>query len=158
MFVGRKKELNYLSDCFRKEGSQISVVYGHKGVGKTSLLFRFAENTQQLTDGSIFHYYAARPCSEKEQMILWNRELGADTKENDRDGQEGFADIFTKIQAKASGKKQLIVVDEFQNIVKYSKGFMEAAIRFTKTSETPCMLVLVSSAISFVETDLVPRI
>ena len=158
MFVGRKKELNYLSDCFRKEGSQILVVYGHKGVGKTSLLFRFAENTQQLTDGSIFHYYAARPCSEKEQMILWNRELGADTKENDRDGQEGFADIFTKIQAKAYGKKQLIVVDEFQNIVKYSKGFMEAAIRFTKTSETPCMLVLVSSAISFVETDLVPRI
>ncbi|MBR3517734.1 MAG: AAA family ATPase [Lachnospiraceae bacterium] len=158
MFVGRKKELNYLSDCFRKEGSQILVVYGHKGVGKTSLLFRFAENTQRLTDGSLFHYYTARPCSEKEQLLLWNRELGQDTKEIDRDGQEGFEEIFGKIHAKASGKKQLIVVDEFQNIVKYSKGFMEAAIRFTKTSETPCLLVLLSSAISFVETDLVPRI
>ena len=158
MFVGRKKELNYLSDCFRKEGSQILAVYGHKGVGKTSLLFRFAENVQPLADGSFFHYYAARPCSEKEQLILWNCELGEEGKENERNGQEGFTDIFGRIQKTASGKKQLIVVDEFQNIVKYSQGFMEAAIRFVKTTETPCMLVLLSSAISFVETDLVPRI
>ena len=158
MFVGRKKELNYLSDCFRKEGSQILVVYGHKGVGKTSLLFRFAENTQAVSDGSNFHYYAARPCSAKEQLLLWNRELGYDMSESDRNGQEGFADVFERIRNKNPEKKQLIVVDEFQNIVKYSKGFMEAAIQFVKTAETPCLLVLLSSAISFVETDLVPRI
>ncbi len=158
MFVGRKKELNYLSDCFHKEGSQILVVYGHKGVGKTSLLFRFAENTEKLTVGSNFHYYAARACSEKEQLLLWNYELGTEIQNDDRDGQAGFAQIFETIGAQSNGDKLLLVVDEFQNIVKYSKGFMEAATQYVKTAQKPCMIVLLSSSNSFVETDLVPRI
>ena len=155
MFVGRKKELKYLSDCFRKEGSQILVLYGHKGVGKTSLCFQFAE---KYAGREKTEYYAARPCSEKEQLLLWNREIDPAYAGADMSGQEGFRNIFERIAGKNTGDKMLLIIDEFQNAVKYAQGFMEAAVQFVRTSAKPVTMVLVSSAISFVETDLVPRI
>ena len=56
MFVGRKKECRFLEDNFKKEGSNLLVLYGHKGVGKTGLVFHFARKMHM-------HYYAARPCA-----------------------------------------------------------------------------------------------
>ena len=57
MFVGRKKELALLQEHYEKAGSNVLVLYGHKGVGKTTLLMRYAQ-------GKPCFYYLARPCAE----------------------------------------------------------------------------------------------
>ena len=142
MFVGRKKELRFLEDNFTGVGNRLLVVYGHKGVGKSSLMLRFAADKD-------CSYYAARACCETEQLLQWGAELN-----------EAFTDfdaLFSFIN-KRSGHRKLIVIDEFQNLIKYSDSFMPALTASLKDENTDCMIVLLSSSISFVETDFVPRI
>ncbi|MBR1471125.1 MAG: ATP-binding protein [Lachnospiraceae bacterium] len=152
MFVGRKKELKYLEEHYQKDTSRLLVVYGHKGIGKSSLLFQFAHGRQLF-------YYAARECSEQEQFRLWMQELERDAQE-DTTAVPHFEDVFRHIvnRADPSAGRFLLVIDEFQNIVRYSPYFMEELVRRQKESAVPCMIVLLSSSISFVENTLVPRI
>lgn len=144
MFVGRKKELEYLEENYKKSGNQIFVMYGHKGVGKTSLMFRFASEKDYV-------YYNARPCSGPQQIYFWQRDLG-------KTGLSSFEEIFAGIdESKASGKRVLII-DEFQNIVKYAPEFMTSLMSFLKNAGNEYMVLLASSSISFVENTLVSKI
>ncbi|MCR5251422.1 MAG: AAA family ATPase [Lachnospiraceae bacterium] len=144
MFVGRKKELKFLEDNFAREEDRLLVVYGHKGVGKSSLMFRFAQ-------GKKLSYYAARPCSGKEQLFLWGQELGME-------GADSFDAVFSRIAQERGEEKLLLVIDEFQYLIKYADDFMQALARFRSSLAGACMIVLLSSSTSFVETDFVPRI
>ena len=150
MFVGRKKELKYLEDNYHKAGSQVLVVYGHKGVGKTTLMSRFVQE-------KVSAYYAARPLGEAEQLFQWNQEM-----EYRIPGEElSFDAILHKMYSEASedeNVKHVMIIDEFQNIVKYSEDFMLQLMRFVKTTEHQCMVILCSSSISFVENGFVPQI
>ena len=60
MIVGRNAELNFLNQHYNRENSCILVVYGQKGVGKTTLLKNFAQNKPSS-------YYLARCSSAREQ-------------------------------------------------------------------------------------------
>ena len=130
MFVGRKKELKYLEDNYHKAGSQVLVVYGHKGVGKTTLMSRFVQE-------KVSAYYAARPLGEAEQLFQWNQEM-----EYRIPGEElSFDAILHKMYSEASedkNVKDVMIIDEFQNIVKYSEDFMLQLMRFVKTTEHQC--------------------
>ena len=112
MFVGRKKDLKFLNENFTGQDNKLLVIYGHKGVGISSLMLRFAENKD-------CSYYVARPCSETEQLLQWGAELGTEFS--------GFEAVFSHINKSTDGKK-LIVIDEFQNIIRYSDSFMPALI------------------------------
>lgn len=146
MFVGRLKELEYLEDNYHKEGSNILVIYGHKGVGKTSLMFRFVRRKE-------VSYYCARPCSFEEQQNMWLQELNLRV---DRD-EDGLGRILNA-QQNTTEQKKVLIIDEFQNIVKYSDQFMLWLIRFLKEQSKEYLVLLCSSSISFVENGFVPRI
>lgn len=146
MFVGRKKELQYLEDNFAKEHSDIFIIYGHKGVGKTSLCLLFANNKNSV-------YYTARDCSDLEQMFLWNNE--ADLKLSD--DELSFENILRKLPFNEEGKR-LLIIDEFQNIVRNSDEFIPKLISYVKETQEKVMILLCSSSISFVENSFVPKI
>ena len=151
MFVGRKKESRYLEENYAKEASCVLVVYGHRGVGKTSLLLRFAKEKP-------LHYFCARPCSGQEQILLWKKELQREgaVAAGDAEG-SGFDSVFDCLTDEG-GKKKLLVIDEFQYLIRYAEDFMPSLLRYVQESSTPVMVVLLSSSVSFVETDFVPRI
>ena len=46
MITGREKELQYLNDYYKKPGTQVLVVYGQKGIGKTTLLNHVLNNKE----------------------------------------------------------------------------------------------------------------
>ncbi len=179
MFVGRSKELESLEEFYRKTASNLLVMYGHKGIGKTSLMFRFSRDKK-------FHYYCARPCSEEEQMTLWEEEIrrqgSYDTAGFRKTEGDGFGDILRTMVPLSSERtlvavtpsmgvetglypkegegfgKEIIAIDEFQNILKYSETFMVSLLRYIKESKGRVMVVLLSSSVSFIENDFVPRI
>lgn len=150
MLLGRTSELKYLNNYFDREGSQILVVYGQKYIGKTTLVKEFLE-------GKNGYYYLARPCSEREQRYQWGGQLA-------RDGYEigpfpSFHDIFAKIARRSSGKK-VLVIDEFQNIVRADGQFMKELVAFVNNqwNRDEIMVVLCSSSIGWIENSMVTRI
>ncbi len=150
MLSGRTSELQYLNDYYDKEGSQILVVYGQKHIGKTTLVKEFAKDRQS-------HYYLAKSCSEREQTYQWAMQLKKDGMPED--SFPGFFDIFSAVCADGGGKR-VIVIDEFQNIVKVSEEFMKELIRFlhSRDQKNGVMVLLCSSSIGWIENSMITKI
>lgn len=150
MLLGRKAELRHLNNYYEREGSQIVVVYGQKHVGKTTLLREFV--TQRPG-----YYYMARACSEREQMYQWGMQMSRDGYE--MEAFPVFRDILISITSREEGKK-VIVIDEFQNIVKASGEFMKELVSFMHShwNRDEVMIILCSSTIGWVENSMVTRI
>lgn len=153
MLPGRMSELQYLNQYYDREGSQILVIYGQKHIGKTTLVKEFAKDRPS-------YYYLARSCSEREQMYQWGMQLKADGKAEPDAGNKfpGFYDILMSI-CEGSGKK-VIIVDEFQNIVKASAVFMRELISFIHDQEERggVTVLLCSSSIGWVENSMITKI
>lgn len=150
MILGRTSELNYLNTYYERDGSQILIVYGEKNVGKTSLLRQFAQKKPCF-------YYRARSASEREQLYQWRNELA---KENIKVSKyPDFMEIFKAIVHGENGKK-IIVIDEFQYIVKSSDTFMKELVSFVHTLQQniQVMVILCSSSIGWVENSMVTKI
>ncbi len=150
MLLGRKAELRHLNNYYDREGSQIVVVYGQRHVGKTTLVREFMAERPG-------YYYLARACSEREQVCQWGMQMSRDGYE--MEAFPAFRDILIRITSREEGKK-VIVIDEFQNIVKTSGEFMKELVSFMHShwNRDEVMIILCSSAIGWVENSMVTRI
>ena len=149
MFVGRKKEIAYLEDLYKKNRTDILCLYGHRGVGKTSLVLSFAA-------ARGCYYYEARPVSDELAVEIACGENGGNPG-----GEENiFSSFFKSIkyQGGKEGEKKVLIIDEFQNLIKNDESFIEALIEYTKTVPEHVLVIFISSSISFVENALVPKI
>ncbi len=150
MFIGRDAELQFLNRCFVKDGSRIVVVYGERGVGKTTLVKKFTSDKKSL-------FYAARACHEREQRFQWGKELqnaGALLPEYPE-----YEEIF-RAALPDTLEKQVLVLDEFQHLIKSDSNFFRELIAFleNRRMSRPVMVVLISSAAGWVENSLVGRL
>lgn len=150
MRIGREEELKYLNELYEKDGSQMVILYGQKYMGKTSLLGEFIHNKQAF-------YYLARPASDREQILRMTEEF-ADLNLHTGD-ETGYEDIFSAI-AMQRGKKQILIIDEFQYIVKSTASFMKAVIALLKEeyARGETLIILSSSSVSWVENSMVRKI
>lgn len=150
MLLGRITELNYLNNCYDREGSQILIVYGQKYIGKTELVKEFMKDRPH-------YYYLARACSEREQVYQWGRQMAHEGYVVDKF--PTFHEILAKISHRINGKK-VIVIDEFQNIVKASESFMKELVSFVHSqwNRDNVMVLLCSSSIGWIENSMITRI
>ncbi len=150
MFVEREAEKQFLSQYFAREGSQVLVVYGQRGVGKTTLLKHFAE-------GKKYSYYAARACSDREQRYQWASELLGEGVRLERYPEYG--ELFAAVLPELIGMKQLLIIDEFHNMVKGGDSFMEELLAFLgkRPSNQQVMVLLATSASGWVENNMIRK-
>ena len=150
MLLGRTTELGYLNNYYDRDGSQILIVYGQKHIGKTALVKEFMKDRPG-------YYYLASACSEREQAYQWGRQLTHDGYVVEKF--PAFQEIFEKIAYRVTGKK-VLVIDEFQNIVRASETFMKELVAFVHSqwNRDDVMVVLVSSSIGWIENSMITRI
>ena len=129
MFVGRKKELALLNQAYRLPESALVIVYGREGMGRTSLVKEFVQ-------GKDYVYYQAREFSEEEQRNYLDRK-----KE--------------ELLKKASAGRVCFILDEFDLMPKAHKTFFDELDEFLKTVPGHVLVILVSSAIQWVENSMV---
>lgn len=151
MFLGRTYELEYLNTYYGRAGSQIMVVYGEKNVGKTTLLLRFVQDRP-------YYYYKARAASEREQRYQWGRELEKDGKALGE-----YPSFYSLLQSagKAEHAKKVLVIDEFQIIIKACESFMPQLVEFindSKKNGQEVMVILCSSSTGWVENNMITKI
>lgn len=153
MFAGRENEINFLKQYYEREGSQILVLYGVKGIGKTRILKEFVNDKPNS-------YYAARACSAKEQLYEWSVELGEETGISTLTAAyPGYLDIFNEIFSDSPDKK-ILIIDEFQYLVKGSDAFFDDLVSFIekRKDDRPVFIVLISSATGWIENNMVRAI
>lgn len=150
-FAGRSTEINFLNEYYDMQGSQVLVVYGGRGVGKTELIREFCK-------GKESRYYLARACSRREQCCQWGNELrekGVSVAKY-----PDYEELFAASLQEKETEKQILVIDEFHHMLKGDTDFFEKLAEFQESRllSRPVMIVLCTSASGWVENHLVGKI
>ncbi|MCM1191236.1 MAG: ATP-binding protein [Acetatifactor muris] len=150
-FVGRSAEMSFLEQHYGSPGSQMVVVYGSRGVGKTRLLQEFCRDRRSC-------YYLARACSGREQCCQWGgelRETGAAVSKY-----PDYEELLRASVLEKETEKQVLVIDEFQHMLKGDLSFFKKLAEFmeNRLSSRPVMIVLCTSASGWVENHMVGKL
>lgn len=151
MFIGRKAELKFLNHYYGLGGSQLLIVYGQKGVGKTTLLKHFSKDNG-------YCYYQARACSDREQRYQWGAEQRKEQSRLSRYPE--YEEIFASIFSGSGNQKRILIIDEFHYLVKGNENFFSGLTDFVRSREksSPCMILLCTSASGWVENSMIQKI
>lgn len=150
MLLGRSTELDQLNRYYDRSGSQIVVIYGQKNTGKTALMKEFIINKPAV-------FYLARSCSEREQAYQWGAELR--TKGIAISEYPSYEEIFASVFVEKPAKTVLII-DEFQNMLKTGSAFMKELVSFVhgQESEKETLILLCSSSVGWVENSMLKKL
>ena len=146
----RDAEIKVLNEYMNREGSQLLILYGERGVGKTTLLSGFTKNYKDVIrfDCSIV--------SEREQLYMWGRKM-THVLGQLPDYPE-FADIFAALgEQSGTEEKRILIFDEFQNIAKVSEEFADYLFTFLQTSRKDVLIILCSSQVEWIENSMIKR-
>ena len=131
MFIGRKEERKSLESVYATDRSNLLVLYGKEGIGKTALALHFAQN----------------------KKTIYERFLPAGENEHERLVKETFDKI--KNGDYRQEEKTILIFDEFHHIESKS---IYSDITFILNNEETCgrfMILMLSSSINFVENSMI---
>lgn len=139
MFIGRKSEVEKLSGFYEGDKCAIAVVSGQIGIGKTTLLQEFAQDKKGL-------FFEAYETTGKHQMERLSSYMGS-KKTFDPAG------FCKEISKRAAKEKQLIIIDQYPNIVKADPEFDKVLHDYVvgEWKDLPIKLILCSDAFMLVD-------
>jgi len=148
MFVNRESELKNLNDEYRKKRSSFVVIFGRRRVGKTTLIKEFVKNKDYI-------YFQADLQNEVLQIQRFKSIFSEkykdinlfDTEFNSWDGLFAF---FIKNRANKKDKKLIIVIDEFQYLVRVNPSIPSIFQRIWDDilSKSNVMFIISGSSVS----------
>ncbi len=153
MFIGRESEINVLNEYILRPGNQVMVMYGQKGVGKSTLIHKFIQDMDRTI------YFATSSLYEREQLSQWGRQSQKDNANISE--YPTYEDIFAAILSQYQDNradKIVLIFDEFQFLLKHSNHFTEALFQFLESTELNFFVILCSSSIEWIENSMIKKI
>jgi AAA+ ATPase superfamily predicted ATPase len=144
MFVKRAAELKLLEEQYASGGNNLVILYGRKGMGKTSLITEF------LSGKAASYYYEGMECEDQLQFLLLSQRLKI---EEQIASPLDYDRLFLELPVTEGKAKTILVLDEFHYIIKNGAGILEI-LRLLNDREHPVMIVLCSSSIRWVENEM----
>lgn len=152
MFIGRKKELQFLEDKYNSKNGQLVVLYGRRRVGKTETLREFCRNKPHV-------FYSCREISDKLQLRSFSEKL-LNEKIPAASYIKEFADweaaLRCIIDLPYEDRKKLLIIDEFPYMCKNNESIPSILQNLWDEifKDENVMIVLCGSAMSFIEKEL----
>ena len=144
--IVRTSQIHSLNENYGTQGNSILLLYGRDGCEKEGLLRIYMQDKKHF-------YYRARQASAQEQY----RQMAAEVERTyDVSLQKGtYNEIFNRIKS-GDATKLVVVIDEFQYIVKKAPEFMDALIKLRdkRLYPGPVQIILASSDVAWVEQEL----
>ena len=144
--VVKSQIVKELEKEYGQAGNQIHVLYGRADSEKELLLRTFLQKKK-------YFYYRARQVSADEQRMQMGQEIAAQYEVHLQ--KYTYEKYFNRVKS-GDPSKLVVVIDEFQYIVKRDPGFFEALLklRAKRLYPGPVMILLCSSAVAWVEREL----
>lgn len=136
-FKDRKRELKELERTLSKKGFAFEIIYGRRRVGKTELILNATKNKRRI-------YYLATEANNLNRFYneCVNFEPGVSKLKKD------FEVLFEYLK----DKTDVIIIDEFQNMIKEDSNFLSLlqAIIDTKLKDSNLKLFILGSSVSVI--------
>ena len=138
--------LKHLEDLYAESGNQLVVLYGPMDCEKEALIRAFVETKKHF-------YYRARKASAKEQLVMMGEEVAR--KFDVKIQRDAYDEYFNRVKS-GNPTKLVVVIDEFEHIVKKDPAFMESILKLKnrRLYPGPVMIILASSSIVWTEQDM----
>ena len=151
MFIGRKRELAFLQDCYNSNRAEMVVIYGRRRIGKTELIKQFSKGKQVV-------FYACTECTDTEQLTRFSKRL-LNTGMPAAKFLTKFPDWESALHSMldiSSKEKKVLVIDEFPYMCKGNSEIPSIIQNMWdhELSKHNIMLILCGSAISFMEDEI----
>lgn len=144
--TGRKEQIKKLEELYQQDGNQLVILYGRRENGIRELLKNFCEDKK-------FFYYHAPEVSAKAQQQRMIREV--EECYHVSISEESYDTCFNRIRS-GDASKLVVIIDEFEHIVKKDQQFMESILRLKehKLYPGPVMILLYTSAVAWAEQNM----
>lgn len=144
MFIQRKEELKLLNSSYEKANSSLDFVFGATNSGKTALLNEFSKNKNKLYISS--YEMTSTLFFTKLANIINNFFENKDLNIKFR----SFEEVLEFLYNQDISNKLIVILDDFQNILKIDKDAITKLIKFWKKSlKNKNIHLIVSSSIVF---------
>lgn len=147
LFVGREKELKSLEELYVKNGFGMSVIYGRRRIGKSTLIAKFIEGKKAV-------FYTATKIGKERNTELFAKQATSildPTLENVTF--PTLEDIFDFISNRLTEEKLILVIDELPYWAEKDEALLSVIQKYidTKWCDRNIMLILCGSELSFME-------
>lgn len=148
MFVGRERELKALKDVYDKNGFGMTVIYGRRRVGKSTLIREF------IKDKKAIFYTATRVGAERNLELFSKQVMDVLAPSMSTATFKSIESVFDIITNNVQGKdKVILVIDELPYWVEKDEALLSILQKYIDTQWTDknIMVILCGSALSFME-------
>ena len=147
MFVGREKELKTLEDLYSKDGIGMTIIYGRKRIGKTTLIAEFIKNKKAI-------FYTATKVGKERNIELFARQVVATLLPAlDNIKFESLESIFDFINKTIGKEKLILVIDELPYWAEKDDALLSILQKYVDSiwNDKNLKIILCGSSLSFME-------
>lgn len=150
MFIGRQSELKALCREFDRDGFRMTVIYGRRRVGKSTLIKEFIRNRRAVYFQAVKAGIAKNTKLFSEAVI---EALSPDTPEVTFPDMES---ILSYLGRKSEEERLIVVIDELPYLAETDAGFFSLLQTYidNRFLNGKMMLILCGSSISFMEDEV----
>ena len=147
MFVGRKRELSSLEKLYHQQGFGMTVIYGRRRIGKSTLIREFLKDKRAI-------FYTATKVGKARNLELFCQQvvslLDPALTGVSFPSLEAILDFITD---RLSGDKLVLVIDELPYWAQDDGALLSVLQKYidTRWSEQDMMIILCGSSLSFME-------
>lgn len=149
MFIGRERELKSLETIYEKNGFGMTIIYGRRRVGKSTLIREFVKGKK------VIFYTATKVGAERNLELFSKQVLGVldpTYSEATFSSVESVLDIITN-KVQDNDKKTILVIDELPYWAEKDEALLSILQKYIDTQwlDKNMMVILCGSALSFME-------
>ncbi len=147
MFFGRDRQLQTLQKLYEKDGFAMSVIYGRRRIGKSTLIVEFVKDKKAI-------FYTATKVGKDKNLELFSKQTL--TVLEPTLGDVVFSSVeavFDLISRKLSNEKLVLVIDELPYWAEKDEALLSVIQKYIDTAwkDQNLMIILCGSALSFME-------
>ena len=147
MFIGRERELASLKDFYEKDGIGMTVIYGRRRIGKSTLIAEFVKDKKVI-------FYTATKVGKDRNMELFSKQVTDLFLSGIEDiSFHTIEAVFDFINKNISDEKVILVIDELPYWAEKDEALLSILQKYMDTvwHDKNLKIILCGSALSFME-------
>lgn len=147
MFIGRQKELESLNEFYKKDGLSMTVIYGRRRVGKSTLINEFIKDKKTI-------YYTATKVGKSRNLELFSKQVLDTLMPNINNiSFNSIESIFDFINNNIKDEKIVLVIDELPYWADSDEALLSILQKYIDTvwNDKNLKIILCGSTLSFME-------
>ncbi|MGN0367883.1 MAG: ATP-binding protein [Wujia sp.] len=147
MFIGREKELHALEDFYEKDGMAMTVIYGRRRIGKSTLIAEFVKDKKVI-------FYTATKVGKDRNLELFSKQVTElFLPDIDDIHFRTIEAVFDFIEKNMTDEKIVLVIDELPYWAEKDEALLSILQKYMDTvwKDKQLKIILCGSSLSFME-------